>query len=124
MRLLRFGLVLLLVVIAACTGTKELADAPSTPSDDKEDDSKSYEDVITDEAKTDSGLFVVHRIDDKLLYEIPDEMLGAEMLMVSRTAATANNMGYGGMKANTQVLRWERREDDILFAYRELRKRC
>ncbi len=76
---------------------------------------KAYADVITDEAKTDSGLFVIHRIDEKLYYEIPQELLESEMLLVTRTAATADNIGYGGMKANTQVLRWQRRNDDILL---------
>ena len=48
---------------------------------DDKDGMKAYEDVITDEAKTDSGLFVVHRIDDKLYYEIPQDKLGGEMLL-------------------------------------------
>ncbi len=115
MPLFRVGLVLLLLFAAACTGSRELAEPAPAPSEKEEDDSKSYEDVITDEVKTDSGLFVVHRIEDKLLYEIPDEMLGVEVLLVSRIAATADEVGYGGMKANTQVLRWERRGDDVLL---------
>ena len=49
-----------------------------------------------------------HQLDDKVYFEVPDSLLEAEILLVSRIAATANNIGYGGMKANTQVLRWQR----------------
>lgn len=120
MQHVRFFLLLCLLVAAGCTGAKEAAEtSPATEDSEEdkksEDEMKAYGDVITDEAKTDSGLFVIHRIDEKLFYEIPQELLEKEMLLVTRTAATANNIGYGGMKANTQVLRWQRRNDDILL---------
>ncbi|MEE9134075.1 MAG: zinc-dependent metalloprotease [Gemmatimonadota bacterium] len=76
---------------------------------------KPYSEVITAEAKTDSGLFVVHRIEDKLYYEIPMGLLDREMLLVSRRARTAANIGYGGMKNNTQTVRWQRHENKILL---------
>lgn len=76
---------------------------------------KAYKDIITDKAISDDGLFTVHEVDDKLYYEIGDSLLDREMLMVSRIAATANNIGYGGMKANTQVLRWQRHKNNILL---------
>lgn len=69
---------------------------------------KPYGEVITADAVTDSGLLIVHRIDDELFYEIPDSLLGREILVVSRRARTATNIGYGGMKNNTQTMRWER----------------
>jgi len=74
-----------------------------------------YSEVITDEAETDEGLFDVHRLDDKLYYEIPNALLEREMLLVSRIARTADNLGYGGEKANTQVVRWQRHGDDVLL---------
>src|SRR5207237_9650485 len=40
---------------------------------------KAYKDVITDQAKSDPGLFTVHRIGDRILYEIPANMLGWEI---------------------------------------------
>src|SRR3954452_1244041 len=41
-----------------------------------------YDEVITNEAKSDSGLFFVHRIEDKVFYEIPTSLLGKPMLWV------------------------------------------
>ena len=76
---------------------------------------ESYEKVITKEAKTDKGLFDVHVLDGKYFYEIPDSLFNKEMLMVSRISKTANGIGFGGGKINTQVLRWEKKEKKVLL---------
>ncbi|WP_121667527.1 zinc-dependent metalloprotease [Mesonia aquimarina] len=81
----------------------------------KDGDIKAYEKVITDEAKTDEGLFSVHQVDKKYYYEIPDSLLNREMLMVTRIAKTASGLGFGGGKQNTQVLRWQKKNDRILL---------
>src|SRR5688572_22760775 len=39
-----------------------------------------YDRVITKEAKSDEGLFTVHRIGDRLFYEIPTAQLNKEFL--------------------------------------------
>ncbi|RRQ50697.1 DUF5117 domain-containing protein [Maribacter algicola] len=74
-----------------------------------------YDKVITKEAKTDTGLFDVHIVDDKHYYEIPDSLFNREMLMVSRIAKTASEIGFGGGKINTQVLRWEKKDKKVLL---------
>ncbi len=76
---------------------------------------KPYDEVITKKAKTDKGLFAVHSLDDKYYYEIPDSLLNREMLMVTRIAKTATGIGFGGGKQNTQVLRWQRKNKQILL---------
>lgn len=76
---------------------------------------KSYGQVITRAAESDSGLFVVHKVDDKYYYEIPLDMLDREMLLVSRRARTASNIGYGGEKNNTQSVRWQRHDKKVLL---------
>ena len=76
---------------------------------------KAFDDVIEDSFEKDEGLFNVYEEDGTFYYEIPDSLLSREMLMVSRIAKTADGIGYGGEKSETQVLRWERRQDDILL---------
>ena len=76
---------------------------------------KSYEDIITKDAVTDHGLFDVHKVKDKYYYEINDSLLGREMLMVTRIAKTASGIGFGGGKQNTQVLRWHKKDQNILL---------
>ncbi|KZS42761.1 zinc-dependent metalloprotease [Aquimarina aggregata] len=74
-----------------------------------------YGKVITKKAKSDKGLFTVHNLDNKYYYEIPDSLLNREMLMVTRIAKTATGIGFGGGKQNTQVLRWQRKNKQILL---------
>lgn len=81
----------------------------------KKDAIKPYNKVITKDAKTDTGLFDVHVVEDKHYYEIPDSLFNKEMLMVSRISKTASKIGFGGGKINTQVLRWEKRDKKVLL---------
>ncbi|MES3629793.1 MAG: zinc-dependent metalloprotease [Longimonas sp.] len=106
-------------LIAACAVAALLftgcASSQSAVSDDNDQPpTSSYDEIVTG-AESDEGLFTAHTKDDQLYYEIPDSLLGREMLMVSRIAQTANNIGFGGEKANTQVLRWERNRDKVLL---------
>jgi hypothetical protein len=74
-----------------------------------------YAKVVTKDMKTDDGLFNVHSKDNTFLFEIPDSLMEREMLMVTRIAKTASGIGFGGGKANTQVLRWQRKDKNILL---------
>ena len=48
------------------------------PKKPKKDAILPYEKVVTKKAKTDEGLFKIHQIDNKYLYEIPDSLFGRE----------------------------------------------
>lgn len=74
-----------------------------------------YNKVITKDAKSDAGLFTVHKLDEKYFYEIPDSLFEREMLMVTRIAKTANGLGFGGGKQNEQVLRWQKKDKKVLL---------
>ena len=76
---------------------------------------KSYDEVITNEAETDEGVFTVHRLGGKVFYEIPDSELGREFLWVSQIARTTEGVGYGGQALGNRVVKWERREDQVLL---------
>ncbi|MEN8817580.1 MAG: zinc-dependent metalloprotease [Nonlabens sp.] len=81
----------------------------------KKGDIQPYAKVITKEAKSDEGLFTVHQVEDKWFYEIPDSLFDREMLMVTRIAKTASGLGFGGGKQNTQTLRWQKKNKNILL---------
>ncbi len=74
-----------------------------------------YDRVITKEAKSDEGLFAVHRIGDRLFYEIPAAQLGKEFLWVSQIARTAVGAGQGGQAMGSRVVKWERRGNRVLL---------
>ncbi|UBZ10233.1 zinc-dependent metalloprotease [Leeuwenhoekiella palythoae] len=102
-----------------CASTKQKKKNASAATEEKQEKSKSdlkaYDKVITKEAISDSGLFTVHKVDEDYFYEIPDSLFNREMLMVTRIAKTATGIGFGGGKANTQVLRWEKKNKKVLL---------
>ena len=74
-----------------------------------------YASVITAEARTDDGIFKVHRVGDRLYYEIPKAELGKDYLLVTTIKKTTIGVGYGGQAAGTRVIRWVQRGDRILI---------
>jgi len=109
-------LILLLFIISTISIAQDKEDdKEDDKKDDKKKKEKTYSEIIDDSYKTDEGLFTVHSKNDKFLYEISPDLLGKEMLMVTRIAKTANGIGYGGQKINSQVLRWQKKHDKILL---------
>lgn len=79
---------------------------------------KDYSEIITDEAVSQEGLFGVHKVDDKYYFELDNDLLEKEILVVSRIAGYVKNLSFGGagMKSRPQqVIRWQRHEDKILL---------
>jgi hypothetical protein len=110
------------LALSSCKSNKAAAakaNSEASKSKDKDNGMKPYSKVITKEAKTDEGLFKVHQIDDKYYYEIPNNTLKKDMLLVSRIAQIPSNLGGGylnaGSKTNEQVVAWERFQDKILL---------
>jgi hypothetical protein len=80
---------------------------------------KSYEQVITKEAKSKKGLFITHQVGDKYYFEIPKKHLGKDMLLVSQIAKIPNGLGGGYVNAGTssheQLIVWEKFQEKILI---------
>lgn len=108
-------LLLLALLAAGCSTTQPIVAPPD--SDTEKEEADGYAEVVTEDAVTDEGMFDVHLEDDgaKLLFEIPNDLLGVEMLVVSRLARTTEGYQYGGAKVNTQAVRWERQGDHVLL---------
>lgn len=82
-----------------------------------------YKDVITDKAQTDDGLFKVHRVDDKWYFEVPDSLLGRDILVVARISKSAAGLsngfsGYAGDIINNNVIRFEKGPANKVFLKR------
>ena len=89
--------------------------APAAPTPPKTG-IRPYKEIITDKAKTDNGLFKVHRLDGKYFYEIPDSLFNREMLVVTRYAKTPTIDGtYGGEELNEQIWKWQRRDKQVMI---------
>ncbi|HEX4120484.1 MAG TPA: zinc-dependent metalloprotease [Verrucomicrobiae bacterium] len=83
--------------------------------DDKKSKIKKYDEVITTNAVTKVGLFRVHRVDDKLYYEIPVEALNTDLLWVVQISETTEGSSYAGMPVVDRIVRWELRDDEVLL---------
>ena len=81
-----------------------------------------YADFVNKNTTTDTGLFSVHETKDKFYYEVPNNLLGTELLLVTRLKAIPAGLGGGyvnaGTKINTQVVVWEKFRNKILLKVR------
>jgi hypothetical protein len=75
-----------------------------------------YNRVITEEARSRSGLFKVHRVGERLFFEIPRRELNRDQLLIGRYARAAAPEGgrgggaptsYAGDQFAERTLRWE-----------------
>jgi hypothetical protein len=92
---------------AAAGGRGRGAGQPAQP--------RPYDQVITKEARSDDGIFKVHRIREQLFYEIPKQELGKDFLWVSQIKRTTAGTGLGGEAAGNRVVRWELRANRVLL---------
>ena len=81
---------------------------------------KKFTEVITPKAKADSGMFNVYKQDDRFFVEIPDQLLGRDILVVSRMSKAAAGMragmfGFGGDQINENVIRFEKGPNNRIF---------
>lgn len=74
-----------------------------------------YKEIITDKAVTHNGFFKVHKIDEKYYFEIPDSMLGRDILIVNRLAKTQAGTGYGGDQIGQNVVHFEKGPNNKVF---------
>ncbi|MDR5591982.1 zinc-dependent metalloprotease [Christiangramia sp. SM2212] len=117
---LRLMLVALSLSVSGCavfqpTSKKSETAQKEEKGDKKDGGLKPYAKVITKDAKSDEGLFTVHKVDENYFYEIPDSLFNREMLTVTRIAKTASGIGFGGGKQNTQVHRWQKKGNKVLL---------
>jgi hypothetical protein len=85
-----------------------------------------YKDVVpAATAKTSRGFFSIHKVDDRWLAEIPDSLLGRDMLVVNRIIKDAGGMtvskvfggvfSYAGTQIGQSIIRWDRLTEDKIF---------
>ena len=74
-----------------------------------------YKEIITDKAITKNGFFKVHRVDDKYYFEIPNDLLWRDILVVNRLSKTQAGTGYGGDQVGQNVVRFDKGPNNKMF---------
>ena len=103
-------------VTVRTTSTATGSSATATIGPAKKEGIKKFSDLIPAKTVVDKGLFNTYKVDGKYYYEIPDSLLGREMLVVTRLTKTpTNTRQYGGEEANDQVWKWEKHDKQIFI---------
>ncbi len=79
-----------------------------------------YSSVITPKAVTKTGMFLIHKVDERYFFEVPENILGRDLLIVARISKAAADLrglvlGYAGDQVNEQVIRLEKGPNNKLF---------
>jgi len=80
-----------------------------------------YASVVPHDATARRGLFIVHRVGDRLLFEIPRSALSVDMLQVGRLARAAASSDpsrqddFGGDQFSERAIRWEQLGNRVLL---------
>lgn len=117
------ALVVLLPTLASglvgCGTASAAGDGPPSPSPTPAQGAGAAE---TDEMATDTirdeGLFTLIRTDDELHFQIPDSILGRDILLISQIAGSPENFSAfqnAGTNLAEQLIRFERRGDRVLL---------
>ncbi len=84
----------------------------------KKDSTSAYEKLIGKDAITQDGLFKVHKVKSKYYFELPKQLLGKEILVVSRISGFVEKLNFGGAGIKSrpqQVIRFERKDNMLLL---------
>jgi hypothetical protein len=77
---------------------------------------KAYGEVITKKAVSQKGVFTVHFLDDKFYFDIPDQLMGRELLAVTRFVKVPGGARkYGGEEVNQQSILFEKGPNQRIF---------
>ena len=85
----------------------------SKSSSSKAGELKKYDDVITKDFTTLPGVFAVHRNEDKVYFELPQDKLGRLFLWYAEVAKGPGGSSWGGASLGHTVLKFERRGNKI-----------
>jgi hypothetical protein len=99
-------LFLLVFILVPSKNLNSQDDKKSKPN--SKDKTKSFASIVS-EATKDEGLFNVYKKEEKYYFEIPDSLIGREMLMVTRVAKMSVSIPLTQHKLNEQVLRWDKK---------------
>ena len=86
----------------------KLASAPT-----KSGEPRPYDEVIPKTAKSLPGVFTVHRVEDKIYFEIPKDGFDKLMLWQAEVAKGPAGVTWGGYSLGSRYLRWDRRGNKV-----------
>ncbi|RZK49349.1 MAG: DUF5117 domain-containing protein [Pedobacter sp.] len=78
-----------------------------------------YNQVITNKAETNKGMITTHKIEDKFYFEISEDMIGRDILVVNRIHKSGVDVrtaqGYAGDQIGSTVVRFDKGPNNRVF---------
>lgn len=112
-------LLLLLAQFFILSGQDDSGEASQdTTKTDAEIAAEKYAKLITEDAVSTDGLFKTHEVDGKHYFEISDNLLDTEILIVSRISGFVKNLNFGGAGVKSrpqQVIRWQKMGEKLIL---------
>ena len=105
------------------SGAQKPGGPPATPPK-KPDELRKYDEVITKEAKTQTGMFKVHRLDDKVYWEIPANLMGRDFIWQAELAQLPKGLAYPGAVLGLHVISFSRRNNKLFMRERSFDERA
>jgi len=100
--------------VAGATATVAAAATPPVPIPGP-GEPRRYADVVTKDAKSSRGMLIYHRVKDRHLFEIPEKLLGRDLLWSAEISQASAGGGFNGLSLGYRVLRFERVENRIFL---------
>ena len=93
--------------------TEKKAEVPKVE-DKRTPEQKKYEEMMKNPLiKTQDGVFKVHRIEDRIYFEIPEDKLGRVFLWQAEIAELPRALGFPGTPAGTKTIRFVRKDKKV-----------
>jgi hypothetical protein len=98
------------------TPAKQDEKKPEPPKDTRTPEQKKYDELLKNpNIKSQEGVFKVHRVDEKVYFEIPESKLGRVFMWQAEIAELPRALGFPGTPAGTRTIRLARRDKKIQF---------
>ena len=104
----------LLIFILIPSKSLHSQDEKKSSKSDSNTKTKSFASIVS-KATKDEGLFNIYKNDEKYYYEIPDSLIGRDMLMITRISKMSVSIPLYSHILNRQVLRWEKNNNNVLL---------
>lgn len=124
----RFIYVAILALFTTSCGSKNIFSKKKKPLPPKVEEKakapanglKAYGDVITKDAKSQSSFITVHQLKDKYYLELPDSIMGRDILIVNRiskapVSRNKSSLGYPGDYVGENVIRFEKTDNNKIL---------
>lgn len=123
MRIPFYSIIVLSILLVSCSGSKKTAtngttNLKSTSKPVAKAGIKPFKEVINKSAEVDEGVFTVYQQEDKIYFDIDNDLLDREFLLVSRVAGVPpgfSGFNSAGSKSGEQVITFNRVKDKILL---------